>query len=189
MTFLATNRPCWELLKSPVRGGVLETMDAEQLGLLIDRHSAALVLFARQWCAAPDDVVQEAFIKLARQKPLPHQPAAWLYTTVRNGAISQGRSERRRHKYENAAAERAPPWFAPPDDPAKLDAEAAALALSALPIEQREVIVAHLWGGLTFEQIAQMSRGSSATVWRRYAAGLAALRDRLRVPCPNASTK
>lgn len=164
-------------------------MDPEHLGLLIDRHSAALVLFARQWCGAPEDVVQEAFIKLARQKPQPLQPAAWLHTTVRNGAISQGRSERRRHKYENQAAERATGWFAPPDDPARLDADAAAQALAELPIEQREAIVAHLWGGLTFEQIAAMSGGSAATVWRRYAAGLATLRDKLRIPCPNVSTK
>jgi RNA polymerase sigma-70 factor (ECF subfamily) len=163
-------------------------MDPEHLGFLIDRHSA-LVLFARQWCVAPEDVVQEAFIKLARQNPLPQQPIAWLHTTVRNGAISQGRSERRRHKYENQAAGRAPGWFAPPDDPAKLDAEAAAVALADLPIDQREAIVAHLWGGLTFEQIAAMSGGSAATVWRRYAAGLAAIREKLRIPCPNASTK
>ena len=159
-------------------------MDPEHLGFLIDGHSAALVLFARQWCAAPEDVVQEAFIKLVRQNPLPRQPVAWLYTTVRNGAISQGRSERRRHSHENRAAELAPAWFAPADDPAKLDAEAAALALAQLPIDQREVIVAHLWGGLTFEQIAAMSAGSAATIWRRYAAGLTALRERLRIPCP-----
>jgi RNA polymerase sigma factor (sigma-70 family) len=164
-------------------------MDPEHLGFLIDRHSAALVLFARQWCAAPEDVVQEAFIKLARQKPQPNQPVAWLYTAVRNGAISQGRSERRRHKYENQAAESAPVWFAPPDESAKLDAEAAAAGLAELPIDQREAIVAHLWGGLTFEQIAAMCGGSAATVWRRYAAGLSTLRQKLRIPCPNASTK
>lgn len=164
-------------------------MDPEHLGFLIDRHSAALVLFARQWCAAPEDVVQEAFIKLVRQKPPPRQPAAWLYATVRNGAISQGRSERRRHNHENRAAERAPGWFAPPDDPARLDAEAAALALAELPIDQREAIVAHLWGGLTFEQIAEMTGGSAATVWRRYTAGLNRLREKLGTPCPNISTK
>jgi DNA-directed RNA polymerase specialized sigma24 family protein len=164
-------------------------MDPERLGELIDRHSAALVLFARQWCAAPEDVVQEAFIKLVRQSPAPHHPAAWLYKAVRNGAISQGRSERRRQSYEARAAGFTPGWFRPPDDPGGLDAEAAAEALAGLPLEQREPIVAHLWGGLTFEQIAELSGGSAATVWRRYTAGLAALRDRLRVPCPNLPTR
>jgi RNA polymerase sigma factor (sigma-70 family) len=159
-------------------------MDPEHLGYLIDRHSAALVLFARQWCAAAEDVVQEAFIKFVRQKPAPHQPAAWLYRTVRNGAISQCRAERRRQTHESHAAERSPLWFEPPDDVGGLDGAAAGKALAELPIEQRETIVAHLWGGLTFEQIASMSGASAATVWRRYAAGLAALRERLGILCP-----
>jgi hypothetical protein len=39
-------------------------------------------------------------------------------------------------------------------------------------------------GGLTFEQIAELAGSSAATVYRRYAAGLAAIRERLGVPCP-----
>lgn len=161
-------------------------MDPEHLGYLIDRHSAALVLFARQWCAAPEDVVQEAFIKLARQKPAPFQPGAWLYRTVRNGAISQSRAERRRQTHEARAAENVPHWFHPPEDPGGIDAALAARALADLPIDQREAIVAHLWGGLTFEQIAAISCSSAATVWRRYTAGLVSLRERLGIPCPKA---
>lgn len=163
-------------------------MDPEHLGYLIDRQSAALVLFARQWCAAPEDVVQESFIKLARQQPAPRQPVAWLYRTVRNGAISQSRAERRRQTHEGRAAEQAATWFQAPDDPDGLDATTAAAALADLPLDQREAIVAHLWGGLTFEQIAEMVGGSAATVWRRYAAGLAILRQRLRITCPNLPT-
>ena len=161
-------------------------MDPEHLGYLIDRHSPAMVLFARQWCSTPEDVVQEAFIKLVRQKPAPLSPVAWLYRTVRNGAISQLRSERRRHTHEARAAERVPFWFQPPEDPGGIDAATAAKALADLPIDQREAIVAHLWGGLTFDQIAEMAGSSAATVWRRYSAGLAALRQRLRILCPKA---
>jgi RNA polymerase sigma-70 factor (ECF subfamily) len=40
-------------------------------------------------------------------------------------------------------------------------------------------MVAHLWGGLTFEQIADTVGGSASTAYRRYAAGLDLLRDRL----------
>ncbi len=163
-------------------------MDPEHLGFLIDRHSAALVLFARQWCAAPEDVVQEAFIKLARQKPIPLQPMPWLYRVVRNRAISQGRSERRRQTHETRAAEKVSPWFQPPEDPCGLDALTAARALGELPVDQREAIVAHLWGGLTFEQIAEVSGSSAATVWRRYTAGLALLRQKLRITCPKTQT-
>ena len=159
-------------------------MDPEHLGYLIDRHAAALALYARQWCAAPEDVVQEAFLKLARLAQPPDQAVPWLYRVVRNAAISQSRAERRRQRHEARAAERAPLWFQPPDDPAGMDAATVSAALAELPLDQREVIVAHLWGGLTFEQIAEMAGGSASTAYRRYAAGLAALRDKLRVPCP-----
>ena len=161
-------------------------MGPERLGQLIDRHAAALELFARQWCASPEDVVQDAFLKLDRQRVEPDRVAAWLYCVVRNGAISAGRSERRRLRHESAA--RKAPWFVE-DGSAALDAGAAADALAGLPIENREVIVAHLWGGLTFEQIGEMSGSSAATAHRRYVAGLTELRTRLSVPCPaNATT-
>ena len=35
-----------------------------------------------------------------------------------------------------------------------LDPETAAAELRSLPLEQREVIIAHLWGGLSFQEIA-----------------------------------
>ena len=38
-------------------------MDAQQLGQWLDRVGPALVLYARQWCACPDDVVQTAFLE------------------------------------------------------------------------------------------------------------------------------
>jgi RNA polymerase sigma factor (sigma-70 family) len=157
-------------------------MEPERLGELIDRHAAALELFARQWCAVPEDVVQEAFLKLARQSVEPNRAAAWLYRVVRNGAISAGRSARRRLQHESAAARRTP-WFVA-DESTALDAQAVAGALTELPIEQREAIVAHLWGGLTFEQIGEWSGSSAATAHRRYVAGLMDLRTRLKVPCP-----
>ena len=63
-------------------------MDSDWLGGLVDRYAAALELYARQWCHAPEDVVQEAFLKLVAQRPLPDQPAAWLFRVVRNGALN-----------------------------------------------------------------------------------------------------
>src|SRR5262245_9315903 len=139
----------------------MRVMDPELLGALIDRYSAALVLYARQWCAAPEDVVQEAFMKLVQQREQPLQPGAWLYRVVRNGAISQARAARRRQTHEARAAERTATWFIPPDDPTGLDVARVTAVLAALPDEQREPIVAHLWGGLTFEQIAELDRKST----------------------------
>jgi RNA polymerase sigma-70 factor (ECF subfamily) len=165
----------------------MQVMSPEVLGRLVDGHAAALVLYARQWCAAPEDVVQEAFVKLAAQRRLPDNVAAWLYRVVRNGALSAARAARRRRRHEAAAAAHAPGWFAPAEG-ARLDGEAAADALRSLPLEQRETVVAHLWGGLTFEQIGELSGVSSSTAHRRYLTALSALRERLRVPCPKRPT-
>jgi RNA polymerase sigma factor (sigma-70 family) len=162
-------------------------MTSELLGRLVDEHAAALTLFARQWCAAPEDVVQEAFVKLAAQRPPPNEPVAWLYLVVRNGALTALRAERRRRRHESDAAARRPAWFVPGEN-AALDGAAAAAALETLPIEEREIVVAHLWGGLTFEQAGRLTGASSSTTHRRYLKALSTLRERLRVPCPNRST-
>jgi RNA polymerase sigma-70 factor (ECF subfamily) len=162
-------------------------MCPELLGRLLDDHAAALVLYARQWCAAPEDVVQEAFLKLALQKVKPSSPVAWIFRVVRNGALSAARSDRRRRHHESQAASQAAPWLEAGDH-SGLDAEAATSALQALPLEQREVIVAHLWGGLTFEQIGELAGCSSSTAHRWFLAGLASLREKLGETCPNTDT-
>src|SRR5262245_30342865 len=134
-------------------------MTPEALGRLMDEHAAALVLYARQCCASAEDVVQEAFVKLASQKPEPSPILPWLYRVVRNAALTAARSERRRRHHESQAAAKTPAWFLP-GEANKLDGQTAAAALAQLPLEQREVLVARLWGGLTFEQIAAVSRQS-----------------------------
>jgi RNA polymerase sigma-70 factor (ECF subfamily) len=159
-------------------------MGPEQLAELVDRYGAALVLYARQWCDCPEDVVQTALMKLVRLRTPPDNLIPWLYRVVRNGAIDASRAARRRYKYEAAAADQAPKWFAPSYDPTGLDARAAALALTDLPAETREIIVAHIWGGLTFEQIAAAVESSAATCYRRYTAGLDILRQKLGVDAP-----
>ncbi len=166
-------------------------MDSELLGSLVDRFAATLVLYARQWCDEADDVVQEAFVKLAAQRTPPQNSAAWLFRTVRNGAINTGIARQRRRRHETEAAASAPAWFeaGPPEGlDVAVDPESAQAALAGLPIEQREVIVAHLWGGLSFEQIAELAGISASTAHRHYHAGLSTLRERLGVPCrPNRS--
>ncbi len=162
-------------------------MGPELLGRLVDDHAAVLLLYARQWCDTPEDVVQEAFIKIASRKWEPDNPVAWLYRVVRNGALTSARAARRRRQHEAHAAAKTPAWF-DNNTGCHLDADDAARALAALPLEQRETIVAHLWGGLTFEQIGELSDVSTSTAHRRYLAGLSALRERLRVEWPSKTT-
>jgi RNA polymerase sigma factor (sigma-70 family) len=161
-------------------------MDPEVLAQLVKTHSGALVLYARQWTSAPEDTVQEAFLKLIRQRRVPENSVAWLYQVVRNAAISAGRSEGRRRKHESRVA-RHDEWFMHLEE-AALDPTAAVIAVQGLPPEQREVLVAHLWGGLTFEEIAVLAGCSASTAHRWYVAGLERLRERLGVSCPKEPT-
>src|SRR5271166_6680621 len=104
-------------------------IEPELLGRLFDAHAAALRLYACQWCAASDaeDLVQEAFLSLARQSTVPDQAAAWLHRVVRNAAISAARSRHRRLKRE-ARASSGEAWFASVDD--QLDARSATRLLA-----------------------------------------------------------
>ncbi len=156
-------------------------MNASELATLIDTHAAALVLYARQWSAAPEDVVQEAFLKLMEARKPPPNSVAWLYRVVRHRAIDAGRVARRRQQREARVA-RPEGWFVEPAVDG-LDAAAAVAALEQLPGEQREVIVARLWGGLNFEQLAAVIGCSVSTAYRRFEAGIQGLREVLKIPC------
>src|SRR4051794_30991822 len=158
-------------------------MSPPDFARLIDAHAAPLVLFARQWCDVPEDVVQEAFLKLVRQGRPPEDAVAWLYRVVRNGALDAVKLARRRQSRESAAA-RPVRWFVEPEVDG-LDAETAVAAMRRLPADQREVIVARHWGGLSYEQIAEVVGCSASTAFRRYTAGVEALRKQLGVICPN----
>ncbi|WP_435017873.1 RNA polymerase sigma factor [Tundrisphaera sp. TA3] len=154
-------------------------MDAagpELLGRLFDDHAPALALYARQWCEAPEDVVQEAFVRLACQRSVPDRVVPWLFRVVRNGAISASRGERRRRGRE-ARASSPEAWFAPTGDP--IDAAHASRLVAGLDGDLREAVVARVWGGLSFDEIAALHGCSVATAHRRYHAGLARLREQI----------
>src|SRR6516225_4362094 len=122
----------------------MQPIDPTTLGRLYRQHAPALRLYARQWGGSAEDLVQDAFVRLAQQSPPPEQVLSWLYRVVRNQALIAHRSaSRRRRREETASASKA--WFAKVDD--ELDAREATRLLSELPLELREAIVARLWGG------------------------------------------
>ena len=152
----------------------------EELGRLYREHAPALRLYARQWPEGDEDLVQDAFVKLAQESPPPGQVLPWLYRVVRNGALAAARGQaRRRRRQDRTSAPEA--WFAAADD--HLDGREATRLLAELPLEQREVVVARIWGGLTFEEVARLAGCSLPTAHRRYQAGLSALRERLEGRC------
>jgi RNA polymerase sigma factor (sigma-70 family) len=157
-------------------------MGPEMLGRLLDRHAAPLELYARQLCNCPEDAVQEAFVELARQPAVPENITPWLYRVVRNKAISASRAARRHKSHESQAAGRRRAWFEPSPGDA-LDAVTAMTVLKDLPPMEREVVVARIWGGLTFQQIGELIDTTDSTAHRHYESALAVLRQKLRISC------
>lgn len=114
-------------------------------------------------------------VRYAQADKVPDNVAAWLYRVVRNELITQHDSRRSAHAREQRVAAQRPDWFeASPE--IQLDARYAASQLAALPIEQRETVVARIWGGLSFEEIAELTQTSRSTAHRRYLQAIEALR-------------
>ena len=158
----------------------MPSIDPDILGRLYRQHAPALRLYARQWPWCGEDLVHDAFVKLAQQSPPPERVLPWLYGVVRNGAFAAHRAAVRRRGREGEAST-PEAWFAAVDD--QLDARDAVRLLAGLDLELREVIVARLWGGLTFDEIAKLVGCSLPTAHRRYQSGLTELRERLDGRC------
>ena len=143
---------------------------------LVHTRLPDLVLFAKQWKQnSAEDIVQEAFLKLMKQKVFPDNPVAWLYTTVRNLSNNEYRSHHRRKRRE-LEVQTNKGLFEVPETEQKEEIEALIRKLESLDLEYREVIVAKIWGGLTFEEIAEMTGTSRSAVHRKWQEGIRRLR-------------
>jgi RNA polymerase sigma factor (sigma-70 family) len=166
----------------------MQVADQELVSRLLNEHGPRLVLYAQQWCESPEDVVQEAFVQLVRQRPVPENVVGWLYRVARNGAISQSRSDARRVKHEAAAGARREVWFKQSNEEA-IDGAAAVVALEALPLNEREVVVLRLWSGMSFEEIGRLVDKPTSTVHRWYETGITAMRKNWSESCVNPKTR
>src|SRR6185437_5173686 len=73
----------------------------------LDRHGAALVLFARQWVSSradAEDIVQEGFVRFWRSRHRATDPAAYLYACVKHCVLDWRRGRTRRDRREKAVA-------------------------------------------------------------------------------------
>jgi RNA polymerase sigma-70 factor (ECF subfamily) len=149
-------------------------VDAVLIAEMFQRHAPALALYARQWTVAADDCVQEALVELARQPTAPDNPPAWLYRVVRNRAMNAARSTRRRAAHEQAAAAgRAAAIPATPESIENVDLND---TLSQLEPAAREIVVLRVWGGLAWQEIAEVVGGSKSSAQRHYVQALEQLR-------------
>ena len=154
-----------------------------EIARLWRQHSSGLLLLVRARfgsrvdCEA-EDILQDAFTRLARQTQMPEDVLAWLVRTSRNLAIDALRSSKRRKEREGAVASGRLDWFEETHSSAAFDLEAEA-AIAELPADEREILVAHLWNGMSFRQIASAFETSSSAANRRYQSALEHLRSRL----------
>lgn len=149
------------------------------------QHAKRLLVIARASGEPAEDAVQEAFVALAQQSVLPDDPLAWLVRTARNQLLQWRRARLRRGTRERRAAAESP-WFVTPNHSTEqiIDGHQVTAWLVELPQEDREVIVMHLWGEMSFRQIADVTGDSPATTHRRYQRGIESLRRRIE-PTPN----
>ena len=154
---------------------------------LYDEHAQALFAFLLSFTRDEDDtrdVLQEVFVKLARQPELlraARDERAFLIRLAHNAAIDlmRRRSTRTRHN-EQFGEENVSPFAASAEPDEAAFREELAAALGELPADQRAVVHLKLWEGLTFDRIAEALEIPLNTAASRYRYGLDKLRDRLR---------
>jgi RNA polymerase sigma-70 factor, ECF subfamily len=143
---------------------------------LYRQQGPALLLFALSITGErgrAQDAVHRAFLNVMEKGSLSRvaDKRAYLFACVRNAALNEGKLRGRMSPIDGDSA-----WFDPPDRD-YVGEENLRRALGNLPEDQREVIVLHIWGELTFSQIGELVSISPNTAASRYRYALAKLRE------------
>ena len=139
----------------------------ESVKLLYEKHGAALAAYA---CsrgldfASAEDMVHQVFVKLLEGRPSSsiELSSAYLFRAVRNASLNLRRDRRR-----EAVLDADEIWFSHGSANCE-EILSVQSALCELPEEQREAVFLKIWGGLTFEEIADATDTSLNTVASRY---------------------
>jgi RNA polymerase sigma-70 factor, ECF subfamily len=141
-------------------------------------HYVAMRLGSRD---AADEVLQEVFVRLVRQRQrlaAVENLLAYVFTIARNEANRHaGRWLRDKRQHRTLTAEDLFEEAGSDDLELRETAEAVAVALQQLPEELREVIELKIYGGLTFREIADLLAIPQGTVATRYRTALARLKE------------
>jgi RNA polymerase sigma-70 factor, ECF subfamily len=146
-----------------------------EIEALYRQHGAALLLFASAISGdrgRAQDAVHQVFLKAIENGSLwqAADKKAYLFACVRNAVLNDAKSRNRNTDLDADSA-----WFSPPDRDYAGE-QNLRRALGDLPHDQREVIVLHVWGELTFSEIGELLGVSSNTAASRYRYALAKLR-------------
>ena len=152
-------------------------MDRDQVRKLYEHHSRGLFAYACSFVssfASAEDALHQVFERMLRgDLEIEEEPVPYLYRAVRNVALNQIRNRSREVNLEDT-------WL---DSPAGMELSGFELqsSLQDLPEEQREVILLHVWGEMSFEEVATALGISPNTAASRYRYGLSKLRDQFQV--------
>ncbi len=149
-------------------------MGHDEIRRLYQQHGSALLGYARAVLndhPEAEDVLHEVFLKLVRDKISPNDPAPYLFRAVRNACLNF-----RRHDSRNVAITDQDSWFETTDENRDL-VRSLQIAIQDVPEDQREIIIMHVWGEMTFDQIARVLDISPNTAASRYRYGLTKLRS------------
>lgn len=150
--------------------------NTDEIEDLYCQHGAALLLFAGSISGdrgRAQDVLHQVFLKLIESGSLDQtvDKKAYLFSCVRNAVLNDHKRQNRNTPLEVEAC-----WFTPPDRDYAGE-QHLRRALSAMRDDQREVVVLHVWGELTFAQIAELVGISANTAASRYRYALEKLRS------------
>ncbi|NLE59211.1 MAG: RNA polymerase sigma factor [Planctomycetes bacterium] len=171
-----------EWLMSDVVDGCSESLEP-----LVRRYANPLLTFIRRMVNHPqqsEELFQDVFLavwKHRRQYDRGRRFKPWLYGIAINRVRAYLRS--RSWTWTETADEAMQDWASSPD-PSPIQMAIATevtsiveKAVAALPVTQRTVVVLHLWGGLTYGEIAEALGRSAGTVRSNMHHALAALRS------------
>jgi RNA polymerase sigma-70 factor, ECF subfamily len=150
--------------------------DVAEIEALYRQHGPALLLFALAIAgdrSRAQDAVHQVFLKLIEDGSLQRatKKKAYLFACVRNAVLNDVRRFQRTLSLEPDAA-----WFSAPEPDAAGEL-ALRRALAAIPDDQRQIVVLHIWGELTFLEISELLDLNPNTAASRYRYALAKLRD------------
>jgi RNA polymerase sigma-70 factor (ECF subfamily) len=149
---------------------------------LYRKHAEALVLFGSALLGErtrAQDIVQQVFLRLV-ERPVkrPDNPQAYLFAAVRNTARNEMRCLRSMVELDETQS-----WFYQEDSNGEardvMSERNLQRALWSLSEEQRQVTVMHIWGEMTFSDIALVLGISANTIASRYRYALAQLREQM----------
>ena len=120
-----------------------------------------------------EDVVQDAFLKIASITTPIANPKAYLFRIVANGCVDLMRHNSRLKPLE----ERIPTPSQSEDREAEEEFQRRARLLAKLPEAQSEVIRLHIHAGLKFTEIAELTEEPVTTIKSRFTSGIEKLKQ------------